>query len=55
MYTLFLLTNITLDIDQNVKRHSMNGASQNTVMSTQKYCYTAGRHIVIRGDTVCVT
>ena len=33
MYTLFLLTNITLDIDQNVKRHSLNGASQNTVMS----------------------
>ena len=32
MYTLFLLTNITFDIDQNVKRHSMNSASQNTVI-----------------------
>ena len=54
MCTLFLLTNITHDIDQKVKRHSMNGASQNTVMSTKKYFYTAGRHIVIRGDTECV-
>ena len=29
MCTLFLLTNITFDIDQNVKRHSMN-AHQNS-------------------------
>ena len=46
---------ITLDIDHNVKRHSMNSASQNTVMSPKKYCYTAGRHIVIREDIECVT
>ena len=40
MYTLFLLTNIMLDIDQNVKRHFMNGASQNTVISTKKNIVT---------------
>ena len=55
MCTLFLLTNITLDIDQKVKRHSTNGASQNTVLSTQKIFLHSGRHIVIRGDTECVT
>ena len=42
MYTLFLLTNITIDIDQNVKRHSMNSASQNTVMSTTKILLHSG-------------
>ena len=42
-------------IDQNVKRYSMNSTSQNTVMSTKKFCYTADHHIVIRGDTECIT
>ena len=49
MCTLFLLTNITLDIDQNVKRHSMNGASQNTVMSTQKiFLHSGSPYCILR-------
>ena len=42
-------------IKQNIKSHSMNSTSQNTVSSTKTYYYTVDRHIVIPRDTEFVT